>query len=158
MSLQKIEQTPIEFKNASKSDVRTQFAALCYRVKQGKPQVLLITSRQSGRWIIPKGWPMDGKTPGESALSEAWEEAGVKGKLMGRSLGLYSYHKDLGTSQEIPCVAMIYPVKVKSLANKYPEKDQRKRKWFSPKKAATKVAEPELAHILESFDPALLQP
>jgi len=158
MTLQKTKQTPIQLQDASKSDVRTQFAALCYRVKEGKVQVMLITSRQSGRWIIPKGWPMDGKTPGESALAEAWEEAGVKGKVMGRSLGLFSYHKDIDTNLEMPCVAMVYPVKVKSMAKKYPEKGQRKRKWLSPKKAASKVTEPELAHILKVFDPEFLQP
>jgi len=158
MTLQKTKQTPIQLQDATKSDVRTQFAALCYRVKDGKVQILLITSRQSGRWIIPKGWPMDGKTPADAALAEAWEEAGVKGKVTGRSLGLFSYHKDVDSNGEMPCVAMVYPVKVKSVAAKYPEKDQRTRKWFSPKKAALKVSEPELAHILKVFDPDYLHP
>ncbi|MFC6583776.1 NUDIX hydrolase [Sulfitobacter aestuariivivens] len=54
--------------------MRTQFAALCYRVKKGKVQVLLVTSRGTKRWIVPKGWPMDGKTPAQSAALEAWEE------------------------------------------------------------------------------------
>jgi 8-oxo-dGTP pyrophosphatase MutT (NUDIX family) len=156
MTLQKTKQSPIQLQDASKSDVRTQFAALCYRVHKGEVQVLLITARQSGRWIIPKGWPMDGKTPGESALMEAWEEAGVKGKVTGRSLGLFSYHKDIDTKREMPCVAMVYPVKVKSTAKKFPESGQRKCKWFSPKKAATKVSEPELAHIIRVFDPDFL--
>ncbi len=158
MTLQKTKQTPIKLQDAAKSDVRTQFAALCYRIHQGEAQILLITARQSGRWIIPKGWPMDGKTPGESALAEAWEEAGAKGKVTGRSLGLFSYHKDIDTNREMPCVAMVYPVKVKSLARKFPEKMQRRRRWFSPNKAATKVSEPELAHILRVFDPELLHP
>ena len=158
MTLQKTKQTPIKLQDAAKSDVRTQFAALCYRMHKDEVQVLLITARQSGRWIIPKGWPMDGKTPGESALAEAWEEAGVKGKITGRSLGLFSYHKDIDTKREMPCVAMVYPVKVKSLAKKFPESGQRKRKWFSRKKAASKVSEAELAHILQAFDPDILQP
>ena len=158
MTLQKTKQSPIKLQDASKSDVRTQFAALCYRVHKDEVQVLLITARQSGRWIIPKGWPMDGKTPGESALAEAWEEAGVKGKVIGQSLGLFSYHKDIDTNREMPCVAMVYPVKVKTLAKSFPEYGQRKRKWFSPKKAALKVSEPELAHILKVFNPELLQP
>ena len=153
MTLQKTKQSPIQLQDASKSDVRTQFAALCYRVEEDELQILLVTSRQSGRWIVPKGWPMDGKTPGECALAEAWEEAGVKGKITGRSLGLFSYHKDVDKVREMPCVAMVYPVKVKSTSKKYPESGQRKRKWFSPKKAASKVSEPELAHILNVFDP-----
>ena len=156
MTLQRTKRTPIKLQDAAKSDVRTQFAALCYRMHEGEVQVLLVTARQSGRWIIPKGWPMDGKTPDESALAEAWEEAGVKGKVMGGSLGLFSYHKEIDDKREMPCVAMVYPVKVKSLVKKFPESGQRKRKWFSPVKAASKVYEPELAHILKVFDPEKL--
>lgn len=156
MMLHKSKQTPINLQSASKSDVRTQFAALCYRVVDGKTQVLLITSRGSGRWIIPRGWPMDSKTPCEAALTEAWEEAGVTGKAYEISLGLYSYSRDIGEEKRVPCVAMVYPVKVKSLARKFPEAGQRKRKWMSPKKAAQAVQEPELAHILKGFDPGKL--
>jgi len=150
-------QQPINLQNAGKRDVRTQFAALCYRMVDGKPEVLLITSRRSGRWILPKGWPMDGKTPAESAATEAWEEAGVQGKVHPRCLGLFSYHKEM-TAQEpsLPCVAMVYALRVKSLSTKYPEAGQRKRKWLRPKRAAERVAEPELAHILRKFDPSVL--
>ncbi|MFD1159975.1 NUDIX hydrolase [Roseovarius aestuarii] len=150
--LHKSKQEPINLQSASKSDVRTQFAALCFREKDGKTQLLLITSRGSGRWIIPRGWPMDNKTPCEAALIEAWEEAGVRGKAYGTSLGLYSYTRDIGEETRVPCVAMIYPVKVKSLARDFPEAGQRKRKWLSPKKAAESVNESELAHILKAFD------
>ena len=153
MTLQKAKQSPINLQSASKSDVRTQFAALCYRMVKDKPQILLITARRSGRWIIPRGWPMDTKTPSEAALIEAWEEAGVKGKAHEQSLGLYSYSRDIGEDTPMPCVAMVYPVKVKSLADAFPEQGQRDRKWFSPKKAAARVTEPELAHILKGFDP-----
>ncbi len=145
---------PISLREHHKSDVRTQFAALCYRISDDdKPEILLVTSRGTGRWIIPKGWPMDGKTPIESALQEAWEEAGVKGKVSGPCLGLYSYHKELNDESDLPCVAMVYPIKVKSLAKKYPEVGQRSRKWLSLKKAAARVDEPELAHILATFNP-----
>ena len=66
-----VRQLPISIGGAKKSDVRTQFAALCYRVVKDKVQVLVISSRGTGRWIVPKGWPMDGKTPAEAALQEA---------------------------------------------------------------------------------------
>ena len=105
----------------SKRDLRTQFGALCYRVRKGRPEVLLVTSRGSGRWIIPKGWPMDGKTPGQSAKAEAWEEAGVKGKLHKGCLGLFSYVKSDPDGADLPCVAMVYPLKVKSMADDFPE-------------------------------------
>ncbi|MEL7164798.1 MAG: NUDIX hydrolase [Pseudomonadota bacterium] len=148
-----IKQLPLSLGNASKTDVRTQFAALCFRVKNGSIQVLLITSRGSGRWILPKGWPVDGATPQKAALQEAWEEAGVEGKVSPRPLGLYSYLKENGDEDGLPCVAMIYAVKVKSLANAFPEAGQRKRKWVSQKKAAALVEEPELSRILKDFDP-----
>ncbi len=151
-----IKQLPITVRASHKSDVRSQFSALCYRIVRDKPQILLITSRKTGRWIVPKGWPMDGLTPAQCAAQEAWEEAGVVGKPQDRCLGLYSYNKG-PSSGGLPCVAMIYPVKVKSLAQDFPEKKQRRRKWFSPKKAAARVSEPELARILRDFDPKILR-
>jgi 8-oxo-dGTP pyrophosphatase MutT (NUDIX family) len=159
MSLEMIKQLPINVVGSRKSDVRSQFAALCYRVKNGKIQVLIITSRGTKRWIVPKGWPMDGKTPGQCALQEAWEEAGTVGKAKDVCLGLFSYRKilDDGDDDGLPCVAMVYPVKVKKLETKYPEAGQRKRKWVSRKKAAQLVSEPELARIIRDFDPKYLR-
>lgn len=148
-----IKQLPISLHGARKGDVRTQFAALCYRIKRGKLQILLVTSRGSKRWIVPKGWPMEGKTPAESARQEAWEEAGVTGKPDGNCLGVYSYAKDLGDMDDLPCLAMLYPVAVKSLAKRYPERGQRRRRWVSRKRAAKMVAEPELAQLILDFDP-----
>lgn len=147
-------QKPISLLSARKSDVRTQFAALCYKRDAGnKTRILLVTSRASGRWIVPRGWPMDGLTPAECALTEAWEEAGVKGRVHPRCLGLWSYRKSLAGAGEVPCVAMLYAVEVSSLAKTYPEAGQRQRKWLSPKKAAARIEEPELAHIVRHFGP-----
>lgn len=148
-----IKQPPLSLKGARKGQVRTQFAALCYRIRRGKVQVLLITSRGSKRWIVPKGWPMNGRTPAASALREAWEEAGVTGKVSDTCLGAYTYGKDIGQSDDLPCIAMLYPVAVTSLAKKYPESGQRRRRWVSRKKAARLVAEPELGRLLVAFDP-----
>lgn len=149
-----IKQLPLSLGQGGKTDVRTQFAALCYRVKKKKVRVLLVTSRGSGRWILPKGWPMDGKTPAESAAQEAWEEAGVVGVPDWRPLGMYSYTKTLeDDGDDLPCVAMIYGVRVKTVVDKFPEAGQRRRKWVSRKKAAAMVDEPELARILRDFDP-----
>lgn len=154
-----IKQLPIHIPNGSKGAVRTQFAALCYRVKGGKVQILLVTSRKTRRWIIPKGWPMDGKTPAASAAQEAWEEAGVVGKPIDLCLGLYAYNKvlDADGGDVFPCIAMVYPVKVKRLEQKFPEAGQRKHRWVGRKRAAAMVSEPELARILRDFDPRLLR-
>lgn len=148
-----IKQLPINLHGARKSEVRTQFAALCYRIKRGKVQILLVTSRGSRRWIVPKGWPMQGKTPAASALCEAWEEAGVHGRSVDACLGVYSYEKTMENSDDLPCLAMLYPVQVKSLAKKFPEAGQRRRRWVSRKTAAKLVAEPELARLIRDFDP-----
>ena len=157
MSAPMIKQLPLNLRAASKNDVRSQFAALCYGGSGDKTEVLLVTSRRSGRWILPKGWPEHGMTPADSALKEAWEEAGVIGKAQDVCLGLFSYAKISPDGSSFPCVAMIYPVRVKSLAEKFPEQRQRNRRWMSPKKAAQRVAEPELARILRDFDPRMLR-
>ncbi|MEP2953038.1 MAG: NUDIX hydrolase [Sulfitobacter sp.] len=145
-------QAPISLNGGQKDDLRIQFSALCWRRKRGKLQILLITSRGSKRWIIPKGWPMDGKTPAASALVEAWEEGGVVGQVRGQCLGVYSYAKT-GEDGAVPCLAMLYPVKVKTLAKQFPEKGQRKRLWCSRRKAARLVDAPDLARLIRDFDP-----
>ena len=148
-----IKQLPISLPGGRKTDVRTQFAALCYRIRRGKVRILLITSRGSGRWIVPKGWPMDGQTPAESALTEAWEEAGVNGFCDGRCLGIFSYSKEIAEIGAAPIIAMVFAVEVSDLADKYPEASERDRVWVSRKKAAKMVDEPELSRILLDFDP-----
>lgn len=157
MGIQIIKQLPLRLQVAHKSDVRTQFAALCYRIVKDKPQILLVTSRGSGRWIVPKGWPMDGVTPARAAMTEAWEEAGIEGESLDFCLGMFSYLKYIGTGTRLPCAVMVYPVRVRSLSADFPEAGTRQRKWFSRKKASRAVAEPELAQIIKNFDPRLLR-
>lgn len=139
-----------------KADVRTQFAALCYKIKNDKLRFLLITSRERGRWIVPKGWPILGQNPTEAVMTEAWEEAGVKGTVATRPVGLFSYMKSYGEKADLPCVAMVYAVEVEKLARNYPEKAERRRKWVSRKKAAAMVDDPELAKVIMGFDAATL--
>jgi 8-oxo-dGTP pyrophosphatase MutT (NUDIX family) len=153
-----VKQLPISVGGAKKSDVRMQIAALCYRVVKKKVQVLVISSRGTGRWIVPKGWPMDGKTPADAALQEAWEEAGVIGKVVSAPLGLYSYQKVQDAAPDFPCIAVVYAVKVKSLAKEFPEAGERRIRWVGRKKAARLVDEPELSRILRDFDPRKIAP
>lgn len=145
-------QQPLRLHGGRKSDVRTQFAALCYREVKGKLQICLVTSRGTGRWIPPKGWPVDNLTPAEAAAAEAYEEAGLVGKVLPVCIGVYSYIKPLDETLT-PCMAMVYPLKVKRTLSDWPEKAERRRRWFSRKKAAARVVEPELQRIIESFDP-----
>ena len=152
----KIKQRPIKLARDQKRDVRTQFGALCWRVHKDEVQVALVTSRRSRRWVLPKGWPQSGATPSEAAAREAYEEAGIEGKTVDVCLGIYSYTKAIEGGTDLPCVVAIFPLKVKRVLPKWPEAKDRKRKWFSTKKAATLVDSPELKRILREFDPALL--
>ena len=93
------------------------------------------------------------EAPGAAAAREAWEEAGVRGRVTGGCLGVYSYTKEMDDGEMLPVVAMLYPVEVKITADKYPEAGQRRRKWMSRKKAAKMVSEPELARMIRDFDP-----
>ncbi|MEM1351443.1 MAG: NUDIX hydrolase [Pseudomonadota bacterium] len=148
-----IKQLPISLPLGRKTDVRTQFGALCYRVKRKKLEILLVTSRTTKRWIIPKGWPIDGKTPAEIAEIEAWEEAGVRGHCDGQCVGIFSFSKDTEDLGELPCLAMVFAIEVSELNENYPEAAERQRRWVTRKKAAKRVDEPELARILRDFDP-----
>lgn len=132
---------------------RVQYGALCWRKHRGRLQVLLVTSRDTGRWIIPKGWPIDGLSPAETALREAWEEAGVEGEASADSLGLFPYDKMLSPERTVPCLVAVYGVHVKRLRGSFPERAQRRRKWFAPDKAAQKVTEGELGQLLSGFVP-----
>jgi 8-oxo-dGTP pyrophosphatase MutT (NUDIX family) len=131
---------------------RTQVAALPYVMDKGKPRVLLITSRETRRWVIPKGWPMKGLSAPEAAKIEAWEEAGVQGKVSDRCLGFYAYNKTFPKADPLPIVVAVYPMRVTSVKTKYPEAGQRRSKWMRSKKAAERVQEPELREILRRFD------
>lgn len=146
------QQQEIALGSASKTDLRTQFAALCYRFKKDKLQICLVTSRRSGRWIVPKGWPMDGETPMDAAATEAYEEAGVRGKIHARPVGVFSYYK-VRSEDELPCIAVVYPLKVKKVMNRWPERKERERKWVSRKRAAELVQDPELSAIIQTFKP-----
>ena len=148
-----VRRVPMDLGPHSKAEARTQFAALCYRSKKSSLQLLLVTSRRMRRWVLPKGWPVDGLTPAETAMREAFEEAGVAGSIDERCIGHYSYRKILGGNSSIPCIVAVFPVEVEGLKDSFPEYGQRHRKWFTRKKAAAAVSENELKNIILNFDP-----
>lgn len=150
-------QLPIKLRTGGKTDVRTQFAALCYRYVSDELQFCLITSRGTGRWIPPKGWPMHKQTPAEAAATEAWEEAGLTGFAHDVCIGVFSYVKPFSKKQKLPVLALVYPFEVTNVHSDWPEKFERKRKWFNRETAARKVTEPELRAIILGFDPRHLR-
>lgn len=128
---------------------QTQMAALPV-VSNGKGhiRILMITSRDTGRWVLPKGWPMKGKNLRQAAEQEALEEAGVLGNLSKKPIGVYHYLKRIENGADIPCEVILYPMRVTKLLRKWQERGERKRKWFSVKGAAKRVLEPELSDLL----------
>lgn len=132
---------------------RLQVAALCWRRTRKGLRVLLITSRDTGRWIIPKGWPMRNRTEAGAAAREAWEEAGLRGEVSSDSIGVYTYRKRLQHGGVLPCVVRVYPIEAQEMLQKFPETGQRRARWFSRERAARKVQEHELAALIRGFDP-----
>lgn len=138
--------------------VRMQCAALCYRFrkKSATPEMLVITSRDTGRWVIPKGWPMEGKMCHEAAAREAYEEAGVKGDASPDRIGFYMYDKGLNSGLKVECMVQVYPMVVLDIAKNFPEKGSRKSEWVSFEEASKRVAEPMLRDLILDFEQRLL--
>jgi len=131
--------------------VGIQYAALPYRLVGRRVQILLITSRGTGRWVIPKGWPMKGVKPHEAAAIEAAEEAGLAGAITDRPVGSYSYRKEIKPDQIITVQVMVFPFHVESHAETFKEAGERTARWFSYRQAAGHVAEPSLRRIIIEF-------
>ncbi len=129
--------------------VKEQIAALPLRWKGDAVEVLMITSRDTGRWVVPKGWTMKGLKPWAAAAVEAMEEAGAKGHIAREIFGTYGYDKILDDGSTQPCNVRVYPMVVERLKSDWKEKDERTRKWFPLSEAAALVDEPELANMLE---------
>lgn len=135
-----------------KNGAAEQIGALCRRLgDKGSVEVLVITTRDSRRWTIPKGWPIKGLKSHQVAEREAWEEAGVVGKAKKRPLGYYTYLKTLDNGDKIPAVVEVHVLKVDKVDNTFPEVGQRKVEWLSPAEAAVRVQEPELKGLLSSM-------
>lgn len=134
-----------------KQEVLAQVAALCTRAGDKGLQVLLVKSSR-GRWILPKGWLMDGHTDAQAAKLEAWEEAGVaEGSVDKAPLATFMTQKRFDNGTTTPCLVSVYPLAVKAMTDDYPEAGQRRRRWVSVKKAIKLVNEDGLKDILRSI-------
>lgn len=134
--------------------LRQQYAALCYRLGEGqdkRPEVLLLTSRDTGRWVIPKGWPMEGRAAHRVAEREAYEEAGIKGKVEKMPFGHFTYHKRLDGGLNVLCKVQVHLLEVKDMLKDFPEKGVRRLEWVDPLEAAERVNEPELKALMRQF-------
>jgi len=129
-----------------------QFGTIAWRTSEsGRPLVLLITSRDTGRWVVPRGNPIPGLPPHLSAAQEAYEEAGVRGPVTSEAVGQYGYRKARRSGRGVRARVTLYPLKVEEELDDWPEASERTRRWFAPAEAAEAVLEPELKTLLARF-------
>jgi 8-oxo-dGTP pyrophosphatase MutT (NUDIX family) len=131
-----------------------QYGALPWRLVGRQVQVLLITSRGTGRWVIPKGWPMRGLKPQDAAAKEAAEEAGLVGEIEDRPIGSYHYLKVVKRGAAIDVQVFVFPFEVRYQADDWKEAGQRLFEWRPYRAAARLVAEPALRRLIADFGTA----
>ncbi len=129
----------------------TQYAALPWRENGTGREVLLISSRDTGRWVIPKGWPIRGLSPSQSAAREAYEEAGVGGQMTNKPIGVFEYPKMLDSGKTQNCTVEVFGLEQMIQHPSWPEQGQRLLQWFSLREAARAVQEPKLKAIIRKF-------
>ena len=135
---------------------RQQYAALPFVKLADGIDVCLITSKETGRWIIPKGWPKKGMAPHELAALEAFEEAGLKGSSDPTAIGCFHYSKRLDDGSKVECEVSVFPMLVEYQAINWPEQQQRTAVWVRLEEAARLVNDQELSNLLCRFEPKTL--
>ena len=135
----------------SKHKPLKQCAALPYQVRDGEMRVLIITSRATKRWIVPKGWLKPDVEPHVVAAEEAFEEAGLEGQIEPQPIGSYHYIKRLHALSFVRCKVDVYPMQVTDDRSDWPEKAQRTLAWLSPTEAANRLSDRDLAKIVVDF-------
>jgi 8-oxo-dGTP pyrophosphatase MutT (NUDIX family) len=139
-----------EFSRRRRSKPRTQYAALPYRRAPGL-EILLVTSRETGRWVIPKGWPIPSVSRRKAAAIEALEEAGVEGRMAREPLGDFDYFKILRSGESQACRVTVFALEVKAQRDSWPEQAERTVQWFDSQAAAAAVQESGLKQIILDF-------
>jgi 8-oxo-dGTP pyrophosphatase MutT (NUDIX family) len=123
-----------------------QSGVIPFRLEKGKIEILLITSRRRKRWVIPKGIIEPDLTPQESAQKEAYEEAGISGKIYEEAIGQYTYNKWGGT-----CTVKVFLLEAEEIFDDWPECYFRTREWMSVEEAAKRVDEVKLKEIIRDL-------
>lgn len=137
---------------SGKTSPQRQYAALPYRWSAaGSVEVMLITSRGTKRWVIPKGWPVPGLTPHDAAAREAMEEGGLIGTISERPIGYYNYDKELADGSLVRCAVETFPFEVERQLPSWPEQSQRRTRWFAHQDAAEAVQERALMSIIRKL-------
>ncbi|OBQ59292.1 NUDIX hydrolase [Mesorhizobium erdmanii] len=138
-------------RRAKKGERIRQVAAIPFRLNaDGGIEVMLVTSRTTQRFIVPKGWPMKGKSGRKAAAIEAMEEAGVLGKTLKEPAGTYSYWKRL-TNRFVRVDVIVYLLDVTEELVNWQEAKRRQRAWLAPADAAMLIDEPDLSTLVATL-------
>lgn len=137
-------------RQAASAALPRQVAALAYRLRDGATEVLLVTARDTRRWMTPTGWPVKDLAPHESAARQAYQAAGVTGRACAAPMGFFIYEKRLRSGMTLACRVVVYPVAVEQQQADWPEKRQRETRWAAPADAARLVCNLDLQKILQS--------
>ncbi len=129
-----------------------QVGALPWRSGSNGTEVLLVTSRGTGQWIVPKGGMMAGLSAFEAAAEEAWEEAGVRGRIEEAEAGRFSHVKTQLGRSPLHCRVALYRLEVEQELANWPEQGQRQRRWFSLAEAAAAVRSKELSALIVALE------
>lgn len=135
------------------AEPRQQYAALPWRKGAAGVEIMLVSSRETRRWVIPKGWPIKGHRPSDTALVEAMEEAGLVGEIAEQPIGHYHYKKRRKNGAVVPCRVDVFPLGVLRQRESWPEKSERTTRWFGQAEAAEAVVEEELGALIRGFAP-----
>ena len=133
---------------SKKASYGRQYAALPLTEQDHEMRVMLVTSRDTGRWVLPKGWAEKGLTGPQLAAKEAFEEAGIVGDVSSDPVGKYHYAKAMPKGRTVECAVVVFPLWVGRLLEDWPEREQRRREWFTFGQAAMAVDEGELVTLL----------
>jgi 8-oxo-dGTP pyrophosphatase MutT (NUDIX family) len=128
-----------------------QVAMLCVREGAEGPEVLLVKTLDTGRWIIPKGWPMKGRALHEAAAQEAWEEAGARGLVSPAEIGRLTDSKRLKNGIVVPSEIVVFRMDDTQLADDYPEAGRRKRRMLPAAQAAARADMADLSDLIRSL-------
>ncbi|XGV96122.1 MAG: NUDIX hydrolase [Leptolyngbya sp. BL-A-14] len=121
-----------------------QSSAIPYRLNDGMVEVLLITSTKHQHWIVPKGWIAWGFSAADSAVKEAWEEAGVTGRVLTPAFAVYPDRK-----WGYPCQVEVFLLSVEVVRDEWPEANKRRRQWLSLPDAVKQAKGKPLKRLLQ---------
>jgi 8-oxo-dGTP pyrophosphatase MutT (NUDIX family) len=136
---------------AAKKSPNVQYAALPYRMNGTELEILLVTTKHNRRWVVPKGWPIEGCSPQACAAREALEEAGVSGDVENVAVGFFHYFKTLKGNVIVPCKVDVFALRVTRCRKTWSEACDRERRWHSINEAVAVVVEPELRRLIRKF-------